>query len=296
MDRDVHPTEAPRHARQRPSAAAGHEPDGALPPPAVAVVIPCYQQAEYLAAAVESVIGQTYADWEIVIVDDGSTDATAAVAEGLIAARPDRRIRLLREANGGVAAARNNGIAASTGRYVLPLDADDVLLPPMLERTVGLLEAEPGVAIAYTDFTQFGAADRRISTGAWNLDALAWANQLGISALYRREVWAAVGGYNPNMRHGYEDWDFWIGAAERGFTGRRIPEPLWKYRVRAASRDVGAWAHRRGLRRQIARNHPSVFTAGRRFRFTIRRATGAARYWVGRLYRRFGGQPDAGNA
>jgi glycosyltransferase involved in cell wall biosynthesis len=279
-----------------PGVTAPERPTDAPPPPAVSVVIPCYQQAEYLADAVESVIGQTYADWEIVIVDDGSTDATAAVAEGLIAAHPDRRIRLLRQANMGVAAARNNGIVASTGRYILPLDADDVLLPSMLERTVGLLEAEPGVAIAYTDYAQFGAADRRISTGLWDLEALAWANQLGISALYRREVWAATGGYNPNMRHGYEDWDFWIGAAEHGFTGRRIPEPLWRYRVKGGSRDVGAWGHRRRLRRQIARNHPSVFTPARRLRFAVRRAGGAARYWAGRLYRRFGGQrqPDAG--
>jgi len=266
------------------------EPPAGAPPAAVSVVIPCYQQAAYLAEAVESVVGQTYADWEVVIVDDGSSDATAAVAEGLMATHPDRRIRLLRQANQGVAAARNNGIAASTGRYVLPLDADDALLPPMLERTVALLEAEPAVGIAYTDFAQFGAADRRISTGEWDLEALGYANQLGISALYRREVWTAVGGYNPNMRHGYEDWDFWIGAAERGFIGRRIQEALWRYRVRAGSRDVDAWEHRRGLRRQIARNHPSVFTPARRLRYGVRRAGGAVRYWAGRLYRRFGGQ------
>jgi GT2 family glycosyltransferase len=166
----------------------------------------------------------------------------------------------------------------------------------MLERTVGLLDAEPGVAIAYTDYVQFGAAERYITTGRWDLEALAYSNQLGISSLYRREVWAATGGYNRNMRHGYEDWDYWIGAAEHGFAGRRVPEALWRYRVASASRDVAAWDHRRGLRRQIARNHPSVFTPGRRRRFAIRRAAGAARYWAGRLYRRIGGQgrPDAG--
>ena len=258
--------------------------------PAVSVVIPCYQQAAYLGEAVESVVGQAFDDWEVVIVDDGSTDATASVAEALIAAHPERRIRLLRQANSGVAAARNAGIAASSGRYVLPLDADDVLLPAMLARTVALLEAEPAVAVAYTDFEQFGAAERRIHTGPWDVEALAYANQLGICALYRREVWAAVGGYNPNMRHGYEDWDFWIGAAERGFVGRRIPEALWRYRARDGSRDREAWAHRRALRRRIARNHPAVFTRSRRMRFSIRRAGGAARYWAGGLYRRLGGQ------
>jgi glycosyltransferase involved in cell wall biosynthesis len=264
------------------------------PPPAVSVVIPCYQQAAYLAEAVESVVGQTYADWEVVIVDDGSTDATAAVAEGLIAAHPDRRIRLLRQANQGVAVARNNGIAASTGRYVLPLDADDVLLPPMLERTVGLLEADPSVAVAYTDYQRFGTEQGIVATGPWTIEQLCYSCPLSSTSLYRREVWTAVGGYNPNMRHGYEDWDFWIGAAEHGFAGRRVPEALWKYRKATESRNVAAIRREGEILRQIAHNHPRLFTRPRRLRNWVRRNLdlfpGRARYWsgwlVGRLRRR----------
>jgi glycosyltransferase involved in cell wall biosynthesis len=256
--------------------------------PAVSVVIPCYRQAEYLAEAVESVVGQTYRDWEIVIVDDGSPDDTAAVAEGLIAGHPDRRIRLVRQPNAGLAAARNAGIAASTGRYILPLDADDVLMPEMLARTVALLDAEPGVAIAYTDFEHFGADRRRVRVGVWNLEALAYSNQLGICSLFRREVWTAVGGYNPNMARGYEDWDFWIGAAERGFEARHIAEPLFRYRRKEESRDTAAWTHRRALRRQLARNHPRVFSRGRRLRYAIRRVAGALRYRAATIAGRVG--------
>jgi len=247
----------------------------AVTPPTVSVIIPCYGQAGYLGEAVASVVAQTFTDWEIVVVDDGSPDDTAEKAQRLVAAHPDRRIRLLRQVNQGLPSARNNGIAASTGRYILPLDADNLLMPEMLEKTVALLEAEPSVAIAYTDYERFGKESRRNDTGVWNIDALAFSNQLEACSLFRREVWGAVGGYNPNMRWGYEDWDFWIGAAERGFVGRRIAEPLWRYRKRTDSRNVEAIRREGELLSQIARNHPALFTPGRRVRHFVRRAWAA---------------------
>ncbi len=264
-----------------------------LRPPTVSVVIPCFNHAEYLPEAVASVAAQTFRDWEIVIVDDGSTDATAETAERLMAAHPDRRIRLIRQPNEGVPGARNNGIAASTGRYILPLDADDLLLPEMLVKTVALLEAEPAVAIAYTDYEHFGSESRRAETGTWDLDALCLSNQVSISSLFRREVWDTVGGYNPNMRWGYEDWDFWIGAAEQGFVGRRIAEPLWLYRKRPDSRNVEAIRREPELLGQIARNHPATFTRRRRLWLSVRRAWRVFRRWAGSpvrsLYRRIRG-------
>ena len=247
--------------------------------PTVSVIIPCYGQAGYLGEAVASVVAQTFTDWEIVVVDDGSPDDTAEKAQRLVAAHPDRRIRLLRQVNQGLPSARNNGIAASTGRYILPLDADNLLMPEMLEKTVALLEAEPSVAIAYTDYERFGKESRRNDTGVWNIDALAFSNQLEACSLFRREVWGAVGGYNPNMRWGYEDWDFWIGAAEHGFVGKRIPEPLFRYRIKPSSMYVKARRHHHGeLMRQIALNHPALFTPGRRLGYSIRRLLGALRY------------------
>ncbi len=242
------------------------------PPPTVSIVIPCYQQADYLAEAVGSVVAQTFPDWEVVIVDDGSTDATAAVAADLMVRHPSRRMSLVRQANQGLPSARNSGIAASHGRYVLPLDADDVLMPEMVAKAVRLLDTDPSIAIVYTDYLRFGADSRRVETGVWSLDALAYRCTLSGATLFRREVWLAVGGYNPNMRGGYEDWDFWIGAAERGFSGRRIREPLFRYRIKASSMIVEAIANDARLRRQIARNHPAVFTRTRRARHVLRRA------------------------
>jgi glycosyltransferase involved in cell wall biosynthesis len=256
--------------------------------PQVSVVIPCYQQAEYLGEAVTSVVGQTFGDWEIVIVDDGSPDNTAEVAGALIAGNPDRTIRLLRQPNAGLAAARNAGIAASSGRFILPLDADDILLPEMLAKTVALLDSQPGVAIAYTDQRQFGAVSRIVKTADWDTDLQRRRNLFAATALFRRDVWDAVGGYDPAMRDGYEDWDFWLGAAERGFVGRRIPEALFGYRIKTSSMHVTARANHRDLVARLRAKHPEWYAnswrrwwrwpirAWRRLRHVIGTALGSA--------------------
>jgi GT2 family glycosyltransferase len=253
-------------------------------PPTVSVVIPCFNQALYLAEAVESVVAQTYRDWEIVIVDDGSPDEAAAVAERLIAAHPDRRISLVRQDNSGLPAARNAGVAASVGRYILPLDADDLIRPEMLRRTVDLLDAEPGVAIAYTDEEHFGAVERVVHTSEWDTDLQRRRNLFSATSLYRREVWEAVGGYDPSMRRGYEDWDFWIGAAERGFVGRRIAEPLLRYRVRPGSMRRDAETEHSELVARIQAKHRAWYAQPwRRWRHWPGRAWRRLRHLAGRL-------------
>ena len=234
--------------------------------PAISVVIPCYMQAEFLPEAVESVIAQTFTDWEIVIVDDGSPDRTGPVAEELARRHSTRRIRVIRQPNAGLPRARNAGIERALGSYILPLDADDRIGPTMLERTYSLLEEQPGVAIAYTDVQRFGDSNEVIRAVEFDPELLPGADHLSYCSLYRKEVWEAVGGYNPNMVYGYEDWDFWVGAVERGYTARRIPDPLFEYRVRGGSMFADATAHDAELRRQMRRNHPAVYRWDRRLR------------------------------
>jgi glycosyltransferase involved in cell wall biosynthesis len=263
------------------------EPDP--PRPAVSVIIPCYRQAQFLEDAVASVIAQTWTDWEIVVIDDGSTDETAQTARGLIERYPQHRIYLLRQQNQGLARARNNGIGFSTGRYILPLDADDMIMPRMLELTVTLLESDRSVSIAYTDMQQFGSVTRRLDAGVWAIDTLVTSNQLNYCSLYRRGVWAATDGYNPNMRRGYEDWDFWIASAEMGFRAKRIAEAFFLYRVRPGTMYSESVRHHAELLRQISLNHPALFTPTRRLgryvRHTWRTAAGRAKSLYRRLRR-----------
>lgn len=227
--------------------------------PRVSIVIPCFNQACFLPEAVASVVTQTYNDWECIIVNDGSTDETNNVARQLIAKYPNHRIELYEKLNGGLSDARNFGIAKSSGEYILPLDADDILNPNMLNKTVALLDSNPEVSIAYTDLIHFGATHRYVQAAEYNFAKLIHNNQLNYCSLYRREVWKHVGGYNCNMVIGYEDWDFWIGCGEHGFQARRIPEPLLLYRVKDCSMFTKALEHDAELRARIILNHPILY-------------------------------------
>ena len=110
--------------------------------------MPLYNKAPYVRKAVESVVGQTYDDWELVVVDDGSTDGSGDIVEGIA----DSRIRLIRQENSGVSAARNNGVAAAEAQYVTFLDADDWWEPTFLEEMAGLIERHPGAGIYGTGY------------------------------------------------------------------------------------------------------------------------------------------------
>ena len=225
----------------------------------VSIIIPCYNQAHYLAEAVESVVNQTFTDWEIIVVNDGSPDDTRGAFQQLAARWPGHVLRYLEKPNGGLADARNAGIAIALGKYILPLDADDKLHPEMLSKTIALLEAQPEIAIAYTDLVHFGAVNGVVRAAEFDFAKLCENNQLNYCSLYRRDVWTAAGGYHRNMLWGYEDWDFWIGCGERGFKAKRIPEPLLFYRVKNSSMYTAAVQHDRELRAQIVLNHPGIY-------------------------------------
>ncbi|WP_329253287.1 glycosyltransferase family 2 protein [Actinoallomurus sp. NBC_01490] len=230
--------------------------------PEVSVIIPCHDYGCYLPQALDSVLGQTFGDWEIVIVDDGSTDDSAAVAQDYIDRHPGQRIRLLRQANAGVSAARNAGIATAMGRYILPLDADDALAPAMLEKTAAALDSEPGITIVSTDLFVFTDAEdlppQVLALPPYDKELLLQRLIMFYCSLYRREAWEVVGGYDEGMRAG-EDWDFWIGCAERGFQAHHIPEPLVGIRNKDTGLHVEAAENDLAVRARIVANHPAMF-------------------------------------
>ncbi len=228
--------------------------------PAVSVIVPCYNQAEFLAEAVESVVAQTYGDWECLIVDDGSPDQTAQVAHELIARYADKRIRLIRKANGGLSDARNAGIREARGRYILPLDADDRLDPQYLATTVPILENDPDIAIVYVDERTFGSVDSVNRKGVVTLGNLLAGNVHDYCSLYRRSVWEQVGGYSPAMYLGAEDWCFWIGAAKRGLRSFHVKQPLFWYRKRRGTMVEQVYANVEMIKAQIVLHHPELFT------------------------------------
>lgn len=228
--------------------------------PIVSVVIPCYNQDEYLAEAVESVVAQTFNKWECIIVNDGSPDNTSVVAQGLIEKYSDKNISLIEKSNGGLSDARNAGISASRGKYILPLDADDKIKPDYLEKAVRALDENHDFSIVYVDEERFGDESGVHRKGESTLKNLFIANVHDYCSLYRREVWESCGGYSPAMFLGGEDWNFWIAAAKRDFKSLHIKEPLFMYRVRKNSMVAETSAKINEVKAHIVTHHPEIFS------------------------------------
>lgn len=203
--------------------------------PVVSVVIPCYNQGKYLQDAISSIMNQTFQNFEVIVVNDGSNDDTLQAVQQIKLKYPKYIIRLINQQNSGLPTARNSGIIEAKGRYILPLDADDMIAPTMLERCLKLLDENQSISIAYTDRKDFGDSDSIIQAANYNFPLLRYKNQLSYCALYRKEVWQNVRGYRSHMKLGCEDWDFWIAAGLKGYFGKRIPQPLFWYRRREDS-------------------------------------------------------------
>lgn len=191
----------------------------------VSIIIPCYNQAHFLPDAIESALAQTHPDVEIIVVDDGSPDDTAIVAgryPGVI---------LIRKENGGLSSARNIGIAHATGTYILPLDADDKIHPDFITKTIGMDD------IVSTGLWTFGKENREWITDVDKPEYQHFIqrNHINCCSLFKKEMWTAIGGYDEQMRDGFEDWDFWTRATRAGYTVTILREWLFYYRKHSVS-------------------------------------------------------------
>ena len=202
--------------------------------PKVSVIIPCYNLGAYLDDAVVSVLQQTYKDFEIIIVNDGSTDPETVK---LLASYDKPKTRVIHTSNQGVSSARNTGIREACGMYILPLDADDKIGSDYLELAVNVLETRHEVAIVYCERVLFGEREGVDSLPDYDPRALLVDNCIYPAALFRKDDWKTVGGYSEKMVYGWEDWDFWISLSELNKQVVKIPEPMFFYRVRSSSRD-----------------------------------------------------------
>lgn len=208
--------------------------------PTISVIVPAYNAAAYVARTLASVRAQTFGDFEVVVVDDGSTDATAQVVQEAVDADP--RFRLIRQPNGGVAVARNRALREARGRYVANLDSDDLWRPKFLERTFAALEAAgPDAAFAFAR-SQWIDADDQLLPGAEPAPAakvdyreLLLRNPVGNGSamLMRTALVRAVGGYDAGLVAGYgqaEDWRLLLQLSWRGAVVV-VDEPLVLYRI-----------------------------------------------------------------
>jgi len=199
----------------------------------VSIIVPCYNQAQYLEEALQSVLQQSIENWECVIVNDGSNDNTEEVANKWLLR--DSRFKYIKSENGGLSAARNSGIELAKGNFILPLDADDIIGETYLELALKQFELNTNLKIVYCKAEKFG-----IENGEWKLNNftlynLAHENMIFCSALFKRKDWKKVKGYDINMIYGWEDWEFWIAILKNGGEVKCIESVNFYYRIKTTS-------------------------------------------------------------
>lgn len=205
--------------------------------PRTTIVVPAYKLAEYLPATIESIKAQTDEDWECIIVDDASPDECGAIADA--AAKEDPRFRVIHnETNQYLAEARNIAIREARGRYILPVDADDILTPKAVEMLADALDADRTISVAYGGvfFTaedgctpvDYGVPGKRPGHSGWPMPftpslQIKGANLLPYSSMFRLDAWRLTGGYRRRLRTA-EDADFWTRLASYGFTIKQVTQ------------------------------------------------------------------------
>jgi glycosyltransferase involved in cell wall biosynthesis len=223
----------------------------------IGVVITSYNQGDLVREAVDSVLDQECPAKEIVVVDDGSTERDSL---GSLALIERRGVRVLRQANLGVSAARNAGIASLRTPYVAVLDGDDMYARAFLGRTVALLEANVDVVAASSWLATIGVGEWVVRPTGGRLADFLPRNACPAAAVMRRRAWAQVGGYSEDLRQGFEDWDFFLKLLELGGSIEIVPEPLVLYRTAPASANVRSMTQRLELYGQIIDRHAPAFT------------------------------------
>lgn len=231
--------------------------------PAVSVITPAYNVEPYLAEAIASVLAQTFADLEIVIVDDGSTDATFEIASEY--ARQDSRVRVLRQPNGGISTARNQALRIAAGDVFAILDSDDIWHPTYLERQLAVLAEHPDIDIVTGNAWFLGGPrdgqlarpwpDRRAAPTLPRM--LKDETAVFIMSIFRRRVYDRIGGFDESLRTN-EDYDFWLRAAIAGCRFWRNDEPLGWYRRRDDSLSAGELRMIRGIIRVFQKTRPAL--------------------------------------
>jgi len=225
--------------------------------PRVSCVVTCFNLGAFLSEALASIRAQTFRDFEICVVDDGSTDPlTQAVLRDL-----GDDVQVVHSENRGLSAARNLGVTRSSGEFICAVDADDLLMPTLLERSIARLDADPTLSFVSHWLEAFGDESWEWRPSSCGFPALLDNNTVNGAALVRRTAVEAVGGWDEGMRDGGEDWDFWITLVERGFRGEIIPEVLFQYRRRQGSMSRVKFADGglSRLFRQLVDKHASTY-------------------------------------
>ena len=222
----------------------------------VSVIIPIYNSEKYLSETLTSILSSDYDDFEVICVDDGSKDASIAIAKEY--ASKDNRVKVYSQANAGACVARNHAISLASGEFILPIDSDDKISSTYISNAVKIFLTDPDVKVVIPRAEYFG--DR---TGEWklkkySLSLLARKNMIPACAMYRKSDWLRVGGYCPDFKT-REDWAFWIALLKDGGKVVYLPNVEFYYRIRPTSKRVVNRRFKYDVIDTLNRLHPEFF-------------------------------------
>ena len=193
----------------------------------ISVIIPVYNQVDFVDETLTSVNNQTFQDWECIIVNDGSTDLSEEKILKWV--NKDVRFKYFKKENGGLASARNFGIEKANFNFVFPLDADDIITPNCIEQIVKVIEKKSETDVVYFDTEFFGNKTGINILPNYTYKTLLTQNCFVACTVFNKNIWQKCGGYDEQLKS-FEDWDFWIRSLDEKSLVVKIPKVLFYYR------------------------------------------------------------------
>jgi hypothetical protein len=240
---------------------------GYIPHPIFSVVIPCYNQSQFIQQAVKSVLSQKFTSWEIIIVDDGSPDKCGKfviknMLDHVKSEVPHNRFHvIINSTPQGLPEARNIGIRASQGHWICALDADDLISPNYFSHAQTAFVQTPTAQLIYADQKYFGQTKATWQVDMFNTTKPLCGGPLPVMSLFRKRVWEQVGGYSSALPWGNEDYDFWLRVFAMGVASVKLPMIGSAYRVKTSSMMRDTIAYRDEELSMLRTKHPHQFGA-----------------------------------
>lgn len=231
--------------------------------PRISVIVPCYNYAQFLRECVESVLRQTYKDFEIIIVNDGSPDHTSEVCQQLLSDYPEAAIQVIEQSNSGdPAVARNQGIDLAKGEWILCLDADDWINLNFLQACMNTLEQNPHLGILYPRLHETGASQALWNPIPYDVLLLSRLNIIPTASLFRKSDWRRLGGIKTGVIIA-EDWDFWLSCLRAEIFGQQVADAILYHRVHPDGSlldSFGQTRKRNQVKAEIILRRPELYT------------------------------------
>lgn len=225
--------------------------------PIVSIVIPVYNTGLTLDETIRSVQKQTYKNIEVIIVNDGSTDEFTIKSLN----KYKDSFAIINQENKGLPAARNAGIKASNGEYVVCLDSDDCIDKNYIKKLVNKLisDDDDSVAIVSPYIQAFGVSSEQWYVPEFDKEKIKYSNVIAVASMFKKAAWQSVDGYDESFRKGFEDWEFWLSLVENGYKWRVVKEPIFYYRRKKSSMITSSNKSRVEINTNIYNKHKSLY-------------------------------------